>query len=277
MIHIVFNEPDIEVLQKAIELDETLQGEIKIIRDDYAVGPLKNVYLGEGIEARKQWWREVLEGTESEGKVDSGDVDDYKTVAELVGTMRRNPDEIIWLWVAQNKHDVSGYFWILHFMKEFQGRVFILYLNNLPFINEKGLIFYPSWLSQIPPKEYLKAKKLARPITLSEFEVDPDEWTKLCNEEKGVRILEGGKKLVQEEYDFYDAELKKFISTDWQKASKVIHQFLTKAKHTTGDLYILWRLKKLVEAGGYDVQGNLKGMKDFEIKAVGSPKEEPVA
>lgn len=277
MIHIVFNEPDIEVLQKAIELDETLQGEIRIIRDDYAVGPLKNVYLAEGIEARKQWWREVLEGTESEGKVDSGDVDDYKTVAELVGTMRRNPDEIIWLWVAQNKHDVSGYYWILHYMKEFQGRVFILYLNNLPFINEKGLIFYPSCLSQIPPKEYLKAKKLARPITLSEFEVDPDEWTKLCNEEKGVRILEGGKKLVQEEYDFYDAELKKFISTDWQKASKVIHQFLTKAKHTTGDLYILWRMKKLVEAGGYDVQGNLKGMKDFEIKAVGAPKEESVA
>lgn len=277
MIHIVFNEPDIEVLQKAIELDETLQGEIKLIHDDYAVGPLKNVYLGEGIEARKQWWREVLEGSESEGRVDSGEVDDYKTAAELVGTMRRNPDEIIWLWVAQNKHDVSGYFWILHYMKEFQGRVFILYLNNLPFINEKGLIFYPSWLSQIPPKEYLKAKKLARPITLSEFEVDPDEWTKLCNEEKGVRILEGGKKLVQEDYNFYDEELKKFISTDWQKASKVIHQFLTKAKHTTGDLYILWRMKKLVEAGGYDVQGNLKGMKDFEIKAVGASKAEPVA
>lgn len=277
MIHIVFNEPDIEVLQKAIELDEALQGEIKIIRDDYAVGPLKNVYLGEGIEARKQWWREVLEGSENEGRVDSGEVDDYKTAAELVGTMRRNPDEIIWLWVAQNKHDVSGYFWILHYMKEFQGRVFILYLNNLPFINEKGLIFYPSWLSQIPPKEYLKAKKLARPITLSEFEVDPDEWTKLCNEEKGVRILEGGKKLVQEDYDFYDDDLKKFISTDWQKASKVIHQFLTKAKHTTGDMYILWRIKKLVEAGGYDVQGNLKGMKDFEIKAVGASKAEPVA
>jgi hypothetical protein len=277
MIHIVFNEPDIEVLQKAIELDETLQGEIKIIRDDYAVGPLKNVYFGEGIEARKQWWREVLEGSENEGRVDSGEVDDYKTAAELVGTMRRNPDEIIWLWVAQNKHDVSGYFWILHYMKEFQGRVFILYLNNLPFINEKGLIFYPSWLSQIPPKEYLKAKKLARQITLSEFEVDPDEWTKLCNEDKGVRILEGGKKLVQEDYDFYDDELKKFISTDWQKASKVIHQFLTKAKHTTGDMYILWRIKKLVEAGGYDVQGNQKGMKDFEIKAVGASKAEPVA
>ena len=37
-------------------------------------------------------------------------------------------------------------------------------------------------LQEIQPKEFLKAKKLARPITLSEFEVDPDEWKKLCDE-----------------------------------------------------------------------------------------------
>lgn len=268
MIHIVFNEADVDVLQKAIELDESLQGEILQIKDDYAVGPLNNIYLGEGIEARKQWWREVLEGGDYDVKVDEGEADDYKTAANLVGTMRRNPEETIWLWVAQNKHDVSGYYWILHYMKEFQGRVFILYLNNLPFINEKGLIFYPTWLHSIPPKEFLKAKKLARPITLSEFEVDPDEWMKLCGEDKGIRLLEGGKKLVQEDYDFYDTELKKFITTDWQKGSRIIQQYLNKSKHTTGDAYLLWRLKKIIANGEYDVQGNLKGMRDFEIKAM---------
>src|SRR6478752_8167619 len=185
MIHIVFNEPDISVLQKAIELDESLQGDVVLIRDDYAVGPIADIYIGEGIEARKQFWRDVLAGTDAEGTVDNGEVDDYKTVAELVGTMRRNPDEIIWIWAAQNKHDVSGYYWLLNYMAEFQGRVFILYLNNLPFINDKGNIFYPSWLHTIPPKEFLKAKKLARPITPSEFEVDPDDWNRLCQEDKG--------------------------------------------------------------------------------------------
>jgi hypothetical protein len=266
MIHIVFNEADVAVLQKAIELDETMQGPVLQIKDDYAVGPLANIYVGEGIEARKNFWKEVLAGTDMEAKVDSGEVDDYKTVAELVGTLRRNEEEKVWIWAAQNKHDVSGYYWLLHYMKEFQGRVYILYLNNLPFINEKGLIFYPEWLSAIPPKEFLKAKKLSRPITLSEFEVDPDEWTKICNEEKGVRILEGGKKLVQYEYDFYDADLKKFITTDWQKSHKIIHQFLSKNKHTTGDMFMLWRLKKLIAAGLLDVQGELKNMKDFEVK-----------
>jgi hypothetical protein len=151
-------------------------------------------------------------------------------------------------------------------MKEFQGRVQILYLNNLPFFNDKGHIFYPNWLSEIPAKEFLKAKKLAREITLSEFEVDPDEWTKICNESKGVRLLEGGKKLIQQDYDFYDTELKKFVTADWQKASKIIQQCLSKGKQTTGDAYLLWRLKVMIAQDVFDVQGKVEAMKDFEIK-----------
>jgi hypothetical protein len=230
------------------------------------VGPLNNIYLGEGKEERKKWWTDVLAGGDYEIKGQDDEVDDYKAAAELVGTMRRDEEEIIWIWAAQNKHDVSGYYWLLKYMQEFQSRVYILYLNNLPFINEKGNIFYPNWLSEIPAKEFLKAKKLSREITLSEFEVDPDEWTKICNENKGVRLLEGGKKLINEDYSFYDAELKKFITGDWQKASKIIQQFLSKAKHTTGDAYLLWRLKVMIAQNMFDVQGKVANMKDFEIK-----------
>ncbi len=266
MTHIVFNEPDVKVLQQAIALEEALAGEVVCIKDDYAVGPLGNIYIGEGIEARKQWWRVVLAGGDYDGKADMGEVDDYSIVAALVGQMRRNPEEIIWIWAAQNKHDVSGYYWLLHFMKEFQGRVFILYLNNLPFINEKGHIFYPEWLHEIRPSEFLKAKKLAREITLSELEVDPDEWTKICEADKGIRLLEGGKKLGQEAYDFFDAELKKLVTPDWQKVNKIIHQYNNKSKHTTGDAYLLWRVKVMLADDQFDVQGKVGGMKEFEIK-----------
>ena len=151
-------------------------------------------------------------------------------------------------------------------LKDFQGRIFTLYLNNLPFINEKGNIFYPVNLFNIPAKEFIKAKKLARPITASEFEIDPDDWTRLCNEDKGVRLLEDGKKLSQYDYDFYDEELKKFITVNWQTAHKIISSFLHKAPHKTGDAFLLWRLKLILASGVYDVQGELKKMKDFEIK-----------
>lgn len=268
MIHIVFNEADVAVLTEAIQLDESLQGDVVQIKDDFAVGPLRDIYVEEGINARKQWWRDVLGGSDMEGKVDDGSIDDVKTVTELKEKLNSEPDQTIWVWAAQNKHDVSGYYWLISQLAEYQGRIYILYLNNLPFFNEKGNIFYPENLQQIPPKEFLKAKKLARPITLSEFEVDPDEWRKLTEQDKYVRLLEGGKKLVQQDVDYYDDELKKYITIEWQKANKVISAFFHKAKHLTGDMFLLWRLKQILmmQADDYEVQGNMKGLKDFEIR-----------
>jgi len=266
MIHIVFNSADVDVLRKAIELDDTMAGEIVEIKDDYAVGPITDIYTEEGRNARNAWWKEVLAGGDYEGLVEKGMVNDDATFAAILEKLENDEQELLWIWAAQNKHDVSGYYWLMSQLKDYQSRIFILYLNNLPFINEKGNIFYPEWLHVIPPKEFMKAKKLARPITLSEFEVDPDEWKRLCGENKMVRILEGGKKLAQYDVDFYDADLKKFITGEWQKASKIIHQFLSKNKHTSGDAFLLWRLKTLLAIGNIDVQGEVKGMKDFEVK-----------
>jgi hypothetical protein len=72
---------------------------------------------------------------------------------------------------------------------------------------------------------------------------------------------------VQHDYDFYDAELLKFLDAGWIKASRVINNFLHKAAHTTGDAFLLWRLKKMIMDGIIDAQGELKNMKDFEVKA----------
>ena len=267
MIHIVFQENDIDTLKKAIALDESLQGDVIQINDDFAVGCIKDIYSPEGIENRKQWWREVLSGGDYNGIVDDGSVtDDNKTVAELIKRLESNKEEIIWIWAAQNQHDVSGYYWLVSQLKDFSGRIFILYLNNLPFINEKGHIFYPANIFEIQPKEFIKAKKLARPVTLSEFEIDPDEWARLCNENKGVRTLEGGKKLLQYDYDYYDADLLKVTTGDWQRVNKLLHTFYSKNRNTTGDAYLLWRLKLMIAENKIDAQGEIKKMKDFEVK-----------
>jgi hypothetical protein len=273
MIHIVFQHNDVGALKAAFDLDPSFAGDILHVHADFAVGPVSGIYTEEGITARKQWWRDVLAGGDYDGWVDNGKIpDDNSTIATLRHRLQHDENEILWIWAAQNKHDVSGYYWLVSQLREFQGRIFILYLNNLPFINEKGQLFYPNNLFEIPPREFLKARKLARVITPSEFEIDPDEWLRLCQEDKGVRILEGGKKLTQFPYDYYDEELRRFITGDWIKASKLIGHFLSKAKQTTGDAYLLWRIKHLIAIGELDVQGEPKAMRDFEIKArAGSP------
>jgi len=266
MQHVVFQQEDVKTLSKSFELDDSLSGKIFEIKDDFAVGPLKDIYTNNGIEERRQWWRNVLAGGDYNAKVDTGEVNDPKTVEEIKEELRSKEEETLWIWVASNKHDVSGYYWLITQLKEFAGRIYVLSLNNLPFINDKGHIFYPENLFEIPPREFIKAKKLARQVTSSEFEIDPDEWAKICNEDKTVRILEGAKKLSQHDAGFFDKYILEFVTPDWQKAHKVILHVLNKSKQTTGDAYLLWRVKELITEEKIDAQGEIKNMKDFEVK-----------
>jgi hypothetical protein len=275
MMHVVFNESEVELMQKVMELDEELAGEVIQIKDDFAVGPLAAIDTEEGWQARVQWCRSMLKGSPYKEEL-AGSFDDRETVKQIKAKLEENPEEQLWIWMGQNQHDVCGYYWLMPQLKEFQGRLMVLYMNNLPFINEKGQIFYPSWLHEIQPKEFVKAKKLARPITLSEFEVDPDEWKKLVDENAMVRILEGGKKIAAKSETFYDSELLKNIMPEWQKATRVLTNTLHRMKIKTGDVFIMWRMKELIANGKVEVMGEVsKGWKDFDVRLAG--KQEAVA
>jgi hypothetical protein len=273
MIHIVFETANVAVLQQAIELDETIQGSILEIKDDYAVGPLGNVYETDGYQERRDWWKQLLEYSPYTEQLDL--VDDKLTVHQLLKQLDEEPEAEVWIWMAQNAHDVCGYYWLMSQLKEYQGRVHVLYLNNLPFINEKGQIFYPSYLHEIQPKEFLKAKRLARPITLSEFEVDPDEWKKHCQESAMVRFLEGGKKIIGKEVTFFDKDILVNINAEPQKLSKILTNTLSKMKVKTGDVFLVWRIRELIAEGKMEALGDWnKSWKDISVKTQGGKAQE---
>lgn len=268
MLHIVFQTADIEVLQKAIEMDESLAGEIMEIKDDYAVGPLADIHTPEGWQQRRDWWKALLEHSPHLEQLDM--VDDKMTVHQLKQKMDEGESQV-WLWMGQNQHDVCGYYWLMSQLKDYQGKIFVLYLNNLPFLNEKGSLFYPTAIHEILPKEILKAKKLARPITLSEFEVDPDEWKKLTNENAVVRILEGGKKIANKDADFYDKDILAAVTGEWQKLNKVFSSMFSKMKIKTGDVFLSGRMRELAAAGKLECQGDWTkaGWKEVQVKLAG--------
>lgn len=266
MIHIVFNEVEVNLMQEVMTQDGSLQGEVILIRDDYAVGPLEGLDTEEGWKARQDWWLEKLDGSPY-SKETAAAIDDRETVKALIEKLNENPEEQVWLWMGQNQHDVCGYYWLMPQLRSFQGRVMVMYMNNLPCINEKGQLFYPSWLHEIQPREFIKAKILVRPITLSEFEVDPDEWKRLVEENSVVRILEGGKKIASREADFYDAEIIKNVTNEWQKANRLLTNTLNRMKTKTGDVFLMWRIKELIAAGKLAVTGETsKNWKDFDVK-----------
>lgn len=277
ILHIVFGQSSEANLKAAFELDPQLAGEILCFEDDLAVGPLFILDTPEGRTARREWWNNMLEipavvPTEGEEAPPPED-----PVRSLKGRLREEEELEVWIWAGQNACDVSGYFWLISQLDRFSGRIHLVYLNNLPFLNEKNGVFYPTHLSQILPKEFIKAKKLAREVSLAEFELDGDEWHRLMNENAGIRLLEGGKKLRGEPASFFDKDLLQATSKDFQKANKVIVQVTGKFKYPVMDQFLSWRIKELIKEGKIESKGELKTMRDFEVKLPGGGAEATAA
>lgn len=259
LIHILFDPQGAAVLQKSFGLDDIIEGEIVVMEEDLSAGPLSAPDTGNGAMSREQW-RSLLHGGEARDTGDAG------KLAEVVRQLQSDENTETWIWAAQNARDVCGYYALTATLEPLRGRVHIIYLNNLPFINDKGAIFYPGQLGTIPPKEFLKARKLAREITASEFEIDREEWNRLVAENRPLRILEGGKKISGQDAEFFDKELLANVAKDFQKAFRVITHFRHKAKHVVGEDYLLWRLKEMARSGMIEHRGELTGARDFDVK-----------
>jgi hypothetical protein len=251
MFHIVFDSRGAELLNTAMDMDEALDGEIILISDDYSVGPIQDLFSETGRAERDKWWNEIRKEEKESGPEET----DSAMLMKIVQRMAEEEFDQIWIWMAPNVKDVCGYFWLVAQLKEFSGRIYILSLNNLPFINEKGHVFYPTSLSEIPAREFVKAKKLARPISLAEFETDPDEWFLLAAENKTLRLLESGKKIVQQSDDYYDKSILHFLQSTFQKIPRTVQQFLLKSPEKLNEAFLIWRLKQLVASGVAEQQG----------------------
>jgi hypothetical protein len=269
LVHIVFGESSVTALSGAFELDEQLKGEVLYFEDDLSVGPLFILDTKDGQAARKNWWMQ-LTGAQApvliEGAEEVPEEDDFEKVRQLKARLKEEPEQEVWIWAGQNARDVCGYYWLISQLYDFAGRIHIIYLNNLPFLNEKGGVFYPTHLHQILSKEFLKAKKLSRPVSLAEFEIDGDEWSRMMNENAGIRLLEGGKKIKGEPTVFYDKDLLSQVTAELQKAFKVIGLVTGKLKYPVMDQFLGWRLKELVKQGKIESKGELKTIRDFEVK-----------
>jgi hypothetical protein len=100
---------------------------------------------------------------------------------------------------------------------------------------------------------------------------------RLMVENEMVRILEGGKKIASKGEDHYDVDVLKGLTNEWQKGNKAMGSILSKMKFKTGDVFLLWRMRRLAEEGKVEINGDMsKSWKDFEVKLKSAaPAEAP--
>ncbi len=269
--HIVVGDLAATPLAEAIAAEPSMQGQVLVLKDILNVGPILKEDGTPISNTRTTFWHQVVPAEK-----DKLQVDDMERILDLSHAMYKNNDIIAWFWMAPLPADVCAYHWVLPYLSKHKERFFIVNIANLPFLDAQGKVFYPKSIADIIPKELIKARKLARPVTPAEVEIDTDEWQKLIQENKGIRTHEGGKKLTSRNEDHYDSQLLSFCSQQYQKATKLVGLALGKYGIPTGDLYLGWRLRQMAAKGQLQLKGDEnKGIKDLEVKLPGNDAEQP--
>lgn len=272
--HVVVGDMAAQPLLEAIGSEPSMEGEVLVLRDILHLGPIKKAQGQSFSQLRTEFWKDVVNDEKQETEVN-----DLERLLEVTTKLHNNPEDIVWLWMAPWPADVCAYYWMLNYMGKHLDRFNILNLAGLPFLDEEGKVYYPKNISEILPKELIKARRLARQVTPAELEVDGEEWLNMTAENAGMRLLEGGKKLYTRDESYFDEKLASFCSHQFQKAHRIVNQAISKLNIPTGDLYLGWRVRKLVEKGTLLVEGDVnKTLRDFSVKLPGGvSNEETVA
>ena len=272
--HFVVGDMAAEPLKEAVLSEPSMQGEVVVLKDILHVGPLQKEEGQTFSELRTAFWQNVVANEKN-----FVPVDDMERLLEISAAMFKDEEIKAWFWMAPAPADVSAYHWMLPYLSKHMGRFYLLNITGLPFLDEQGKIYYPKSISEILPKELVKARRLARLVTHAEVEVDTDEWRKLVEENAGIRVHEGGKRLTSKTEDHYDNQLLSFCSQQFQKASKIVRQALSKYQIPTGDVYLGWRLRKLAEEGKIVIQGDsTRALNEYDVRLPGEiTEQEPAA
>lgn len=257
--HLVVGDLAAQPLKEAFP-DET----VVVLKDILHIGPLQKNEGQSFSELRTQWWREVAPDEKNPITVN-----DLERLLEVSTELNKNEEDEIWIWMAPWPADVSMWYWTLPYLEKHLNRIKVVSIAGLPFLDANGKVFFPKNISEILPKELVKARRLARLVTPSELEIDMEEWSKVSEEESGIRILSagGGKKLTPQPIDHYDKQLLQFLTADSQKAHRVINQAMQRGNIPTGDVFLGWRLKEMAASETIVLKGDInKTLKDFEVK-----------
>lgn len=261
--HIVIGDMAAAPLAEAMTTTPELAGEIIVIRDLLNLGPLQKTEEGQKFsDIRSAFWQQVVVSDKSPIQVD-----DTERLLEVSAAMHTNEDARAWIWIAPWPADICTLLWTMKYLGKYPGRFFVVNIAGLPFLDENGKVFYPKNISELQPKEIVKAKRLARQVSYAEIETDTEEWRKLVNENGAIRTLEGAKRIVSRAAEHYDTQLYAFCTQQFQKASKIVNQAMAKHNIPTGDLYLGWRLREMAATDRLRLQGDItKALKDFDVR-----------
>lgn len=278
MIHILFGDSPAGTLKNALK-EMGVRNVEKVISfwDMFSVGPLWRLQEKAGQEARFVFMKKV-KNNESE------DFRDYQQkFYETLDQVNSIPEDVpLTIWVAENAHEQTGLRFVLHLLKNKTNDIKVINSTKMyaEKFNQPDIKYISLKTGEIIPEklqaiyEESKANASLSPQERKQLE---KEWLALADTQEALRIWRNGKiESVREDYyDQYMINLAKKLQLDrehakesevFMKSARLIGEVIGHLDQYMGDEFFEYRLRKLIEKGVFEMEGNLKAMRYYSVR-----------
>ncbi|NEU31763.1 DUF1835 domain-containing protein [bacterium LRH843] len=274
MIHILFGmSPSgcLKIVLKNLGIDK--EERVLSFWEMFSVGPIWRLHEEVGIEARFDWLKNSMNDEYEE-------LDEYRqSFQETCNQIGAIPEAVpITIWTGENSHEQTGLRYVLHLLKEKDNDIFVINTTKMhgELFNTRELTYILLHTGEISPEKLqviYEQSKNEPPLTQHEREELDKEWHTLSENRESLRIWRYGK-VLSVPVDYYDQYIinvakklyRKRKSDDFMKSARLIGEALGHLDQYVGDVFLEYRLRKLIENGIFEVEGSMAAMRYYSVR-----------
>lgn len=275
-VHIVFGHSPGGSLKAAFRNSNYVKTEeIIVMPGNFSVGPLKDLHLCEGIEARFQWLQEryFIE--------DDGLATFEREVKEAVEKIKSiPPHQDIIIWTCQNAHEQIGLRLVLAMLEKKPNDIYVLdtfqlfhELHIFPHLAEDN---YPRSSGEVSVENVLHIYEQyqGRPLKKSVQQTLSKEGLKMLMDDYCIHTWEYNELWSHHNENVDDDWIiacAKRLHEDQEEApylmaARLIGEVLGHMEQYREAEWIEYRLRQLIQQGVFSYRGELKGMLHYQVK-----------
>ncbi|MFK5707552.1 DUF1835 domain-containing protein [Lysinibacillus boronitolerans] len=276
-VHIIFGLSGAGSLKMALKEIGVYQVE-KVISfwDIFSIGPIERLHESDGHEARFQWMKNVMHD-------EDGDFQDYQQeFYNTVNQINSIPENVpITVWVADNAHEQIGLRFVLYLLQSKTNEIKVVNTTkaHAEHFNRTDTQYTVLNTGEISSKKLQVIYEKDQSKSLSEYERKglEEEWMALADTKETLRICRNEEiKSVREKfYDQYIINMAKKLQIEreqakepesFMKSARLIGEVIGHLDQYMGDAFFEYRLRKLIEKGVFEMEGNLKAMRYYSVR-----------
>lgn len=275
-VHIVFGDSTAGSLKLALrEMEVEPVEKVLSFWEMFSIGPVWMLHKKIGQAARLDWMKQIYHNEQE---------DFQHAFHKSMDQMSAIPEDVpIIIWVAENAHEQTGLRFVLHALSNKSNEITVInatkaYEEHFNRPDSKYTVLHTGEISSAQ-LQVIYEQGAGQILSEHERKEYENEWLALAETKGTLRIWRKEKiKSVREDYyDQYMMNLAKKLqierereqeSEEFMKSARLIGEALGHLDQCVGDVFLEYRLRKLIEKGIFEMQGNLNGLRFYSVRLV---------